>query len=131
MTKIVKQAKPDANTIAYFEEYFSAANGSRSYGRMIVKDVPRRVKAALTAELITRSRKANKDNPDAPTPRLLSGSVAPLTHAVTDTSLILEGVFRGEVATVQGKSQRYARLFKATWDLESGALTGFRSVSAP
>lgn len=118
----------DSNAISYWTAYFSDSN----YGKLWTRNIGKRVKAALTAEMTAKAhRQAEKTNSQlAPAPRIVSGSAAPLAHAITEAGVTLEGVFRGESIDAQGKSERIARVFKASFNHE-GTLTSFRSVNAP
>lgn len=122
--KQISKTAVDSNARNYWEDYFGP------YGKMWVRQLPKRVKAALVAELTTRAQRQASKGATVTIPRLISGSIAPLAHAITDDALIFEGVFKGAIEGPEGKPQRFARLFKASWDHE-GTLIAFRSVVAP
>lgn len=92
------------DTIAkdYWSNYFG------DYGKLWVKDVPRKVASALTErKLVTAAA--------APTP---AAQVAPLGFSRTDTHLTLEGVYKSAAATL---------LFSASFNAETGDLTDIQT----
>lgn len=134
---ISKTAAPDSNAVSYWSQYFGADGAGSGYGKLLVKKIPRRLKAALVAEMTMKAKKAaslsgNTPNQLVVAPKLLSGNFAPLAHTIneSDGSVVIEGVFRGEVEGTDGSPRRLARLFRASFD-KNAELTSFRTVVSP
>jgi hypothetical protein len=67
------------------KEYWS--NYYKEYGKAWVRDIPRRVKKAMLDHTKTASVGTGAE-------KLASGVVTPVGTSITDTSVVLEGMFR-------------------------------------
>lgn len=90
----------DKLTKDYWSNYFG------DYGKLWVKDIPKRVKAAVDAK---RTAAAGTAPIDA------AGDVVPLGYEITAAALTLEGAYRTAAAT---------QLFRATFNAD-GEITDF------
>jgi hypothetical protein len=107
----------DANAKNYWKGLFG------TYGDLLTKNAPRRLKAALELELRAK-RTASKTEPL----RFLALDVAPLSVVQDGDGFVVEGVFKGATGDAK-QPQRLARLFKASLNSE-GEITTFRSIEA-
>lgn len=108
----------DKTTADYWVEYFG------DYGRMLTRDIPRVIKAAVLPQLKRAASSGDREFV------VTASSVVPMGYRVDeDGGVSLDGILR-VAYTTKGQERTAARLFCATFSAD-GELTDIDHRSAP